>query len=325
TDEDGNTGTSSEMTFRTLPAPVIQDVEVIKTSLSSATIQFTSTNATKVNLFFGRGDSLGDSKPVNTSTEKSTYTVELDNLEDGTKYSFRPDGTDSDGNTYNGDSYTFTTPPRPRISNLQFQPILGEPTSTQQVTWTTNVPTNSQIVYGTANLPENDMVESSYVLEHSMIMKGLKDDSEYSLMAMSRDIDGNLATSDRQTFRTALDTRPPVVSEIKSEASIKGNGGDAKGQLIISWKTDEPSSSQVMYGQASKSYSGSTVDNSRYSQEHTVVISDLHTSSVYYFQPYSCDQANNCTKGEEKSIIIGRPSESVLTIVISALTKVFRF
>ncbi|MCA9329731.1 fibronectin type III domain-containing protein, partial [Candidatus Saccharibacteria bacterium] len=270
TDEDGNTGTSSEMTFKTLPAPTIQDVEVIKTSLSGATIKFTSSNATKVNLYFGRGDSLGDSKPVNTSTEKSTYTVELDNLDDGSKYSFRPDGTDSDGNTYNGDTYTFSTPPRPQIYNLKFQPVTGEPTSTQKVTWSTNVPTNSQISYSTTDVPAKEIVDSSYVTEHSMTIKNLKDDSEYSLVATGRDIDGNLATSDNQTFRTALDTRPPVISDIKSEVSIKGNGGDAKGQLIVSWKTDESSSSQVMYGQASKTYNGSTVDNSKYSQEHTV-------------------------------------------------------
>ena len=86
TDEDGNTGTSSELSFTTLPAPVIKNVEVIKTTLSTATVQFTSVDATKVNVLYGQTESFGGVKELNTASSESTYTVELDGLEDGITY-----------------------------------------------------------------------------------------------------------------------------------------------------------------------------------------------------------------------------------------------
>lgn len=326
TDEDGNVGRSGELMFTTLPAPAIKDVTIIKKSLNSAVVQFTSTDAVNVKINFGKSPILGGLKVINTSVAESTYTVELDGLDDGTTYYLRPDGTDTDGFTYEGNALSFSTPPRPRITNLRFQPIAGEPTSTQKVTWQTNVPTSSMVTYGLDATNGTDSIDSKLVTEHAVTVKDLKDNSNYFLLAQSRDADGNLAVSDRQTFRTALDTRSPKISDVNVEASVKGTGADARGQIVVTWKTDEPTTSQVAYGQgsgANSSYTNSTIDDTRLQTEHTVVISDLHTSSVYYLQPVARDGANNLTKGDEQSAIIGRPTDNVMTIILNALYRTF--
>jgi alpha-tubulin suppressor-like RCC1 family protein len=326
TDEDGNTGLSSELTFTTLPAPIVKDVLVIKKSLTSALVQFTSVNADKIDLLYGKSDGFGGLVSINTSRSESTYTVELTGLDDGTGYLFKINTYDSEGNNYDSHRIdNFSTPPRPKISDLRFQPINGEPTSTQKVTWTTNVPTDSTITYGIVGTNGTDIYLSKQSTDHEIIIRGLEDDSSYFLLPQSRDADGNLAVGDRQFFKTALDTRPPEISDIRVTSSIKGNGSDGKGQIVVYWKTDEAATSQVAYalGASGNDYPNSTVEDAQLTIDHVVIISDLSVSNVYHLQPVSKDRSGNMTTGENKSTVIGRPTESILNIILKSIQGIF--
>jgi len=327
-DEDGNIGVSGELSFTTLPAPVVKDVEVIKKSLNSALIQFTSTDATRVSINYGKTDSFGGIKTINTSSSESSYIIELDGLDDGALYSYKLTTFDSEGNQYDTRQInTFTTPARPQISNLRFQPVEGEPTSTQEVSWTTNVPASSTITYGKTGTNGVDIFSSRMTTDHKSVVRGLEDDSQYFLLAQSRDADGNLAVSDRQFFRTALDTRPPKISDVLVETSVRGNGSEARGQIVVSWKTDELATSQVAYadGGGGTEYTSKTAQDGRLTTDHVVIISDLPVSRVYQLQPISEDQSRNETSGSNQSAIIGRASDSVLNIILNALNRVFGF
>ena len=326
TDEDGNTGVSTELSFTTLPAPVVKNIQVIRTTLNSATIQFTSMDASKVSMSYGKTEAFGGLTSVNTSGNESPYTIELTGLEDGSVYFYKINTFDSDGNLYDSRRIdSFTTPARPVISKLRFQPVAGEPTSTQMVTWTTNVPTNSTVTYGKVGANGSDVYISKMTNDHEITLRGLEDDSQYFLLAQSRDANGNLALSDRQIFKTALDTRPPKITGTRVETSIKGNGSEARGQIVVSWKTDEPSTGQVAYadGSGGSDYPNRTAEDARLTADHVVIISDLPTSKVYHLQPISRDRSLNATKGKDKSAIIGRASESVLNIILNSLHGIF--
>lgn len=97
---------------------------------------------------------------------------------------------------------------------------------------------------------------------------------------MSRDADGNLATSTDKNLKLRQDTRPPKVSSSSIEPSIRGTGAEARGQFIVSWKTDEPSSSQVEYAEGSEAtdFNSKTTEDSQLTTEHIVVVSDLPNS-----------------------------------------------
>ncbi len=327
TDEDGNTGTSSEYSFVTSPAPVVKEVATKKINLTSATIDFTSKGATKVKIYYGKSESFGGTKIINTSIAESNYSTELAGLEDGSKYYYKIDTFDDDGNEYEGNIFSFTTPQRPKIANLKFEPITGEPTSTQRITWSTNVAANSAVTYGVVGSGGSDITSAELKTEHEIIIRDLTDNSEYFLVAQSRDADGNLATSDRQTFHTALDTRPPKIKDLTVESTIRGTGSEARGQLIVSWNTDEPSTSQVAYGEGSTgtTTTSQTTEDANKTTEHTVVISDLSTAKVYNVSALSRDKASNQAKSEPQSAIIGRASESVLSIIFNTMQKIFGF
>jgi hypothetical protein len=328
TDVDGNIGMSDEFSFKTQPAPSTQEVAVIRAGLSTAQLKFTSTDAAKVIIQYGRSDSFGGSKSISTSLTKSSYEAELVGLDDGSKYFFRLNTFDADGNEYPGGTiFTFTTPARPVISNLAFQPVDGEPTSTQRVSWKTNVPTSSLLRYAATGAAQEEMSESTLVTEHEITVKNLKDDTLYSLSAESRDAGGNLATSDIQTLRTALDTRPPKVTDVKVETTVRGTGTEARGQIVVSWKTDEPATSQVAYGQGSglRTFNNRSSEDATLTTEHIVIIADLATSRVYTVQPVSKDRSGNGVDGPTRSGIIGRASDSVISIVLNALRGIFGY
>jgi hypothetical protein len=210
---------------------------------------------------------------------------------------------------------------------LRFQPITGEPTSTQKVTWDTNVASTSQVTFGEVGTEGDGTANPKLVTKHEVIIRDLKDDTEYFLVAQSRDNAGNTATSDKQIFKTALDTRPPQISDINIEASIRGTGADARGQIIVSWHTDEPATSQVGYapGSNASEFTNKTSEDSALSFEHIVIISDLPTSRVFTVAPISGDEAKNSAQGESQPAIIGRASDSVLTIILNTLRSVFGF
>ncbi|MFZ1323882.1 MAG: LamG-like jellyroll fold domain-containing protein [Candidatus Saccharimonadales bacterium] len=325
TDEDGNTGTSQEFTFTTAPAPTVREIETSRIGLSGATVQFKTKGAAKVTIYYGQSDSFGGLKSINTSSEESQYTFDLDNLADGSKYFYKLSAFDSEGTEYAGNVFSFTTPPRPRISNMRFQPVAGEPTSTQLVSWQTNVPSTSMVIYGKVGGQAREIQSSELKSSHEVRISGLEDDSTYFIIAQGRDKDNNLAVSDRQQFKTALDTRSPVVTEISIESSIRGTGAEARGQVVISWKTDEPSMSQVGYADGSNAtvFNSRTAEDTELTTEHLVIVSDLPPSKVYSLQPMSKDRAGNIGLGEPQSAIIGRASESVLTIILNTLQRVF--
>ncbi|HEV7454494.1 MAG TPA: LamG-like jellyroll fold domain-containing protein [Candidatus Saccharimonadales bacterium] len=327
TDGDGNTGVSQEYSFTTAPPPSMKEILTLSVGLSDSKIQFTSRNAQKVSLLYGKTEGFGGVKTLNTSSAESTYTIDISGLEDGVKYFYKLVAYDSEGNSYEGSTFSFSTLPRPRITNVRFQPVPGEPTSTQQVSWETNVAASSGILYGKVGTAGTEVNDPQMTTEHQITVRDLEDDSEYFLIARSRDASGNLATSDRQVFRTALDTRPPKISNVTVESSIRGTGAEARGQAVISWHTDEPATSQVAYAEGSSAtvFNSRTAEDVALSLEHIVIISDLPTSKVYSVQAVSRDKAGNAGTGASKSAIVGRSSDNVLTIVLNSLKKVFGF
>lgn len=145
------------------------------------------------------------------------------------------------------------------------------------------------------------------------------------MIAQGRDANGNLAVSDRQVFKTALDTRPPLISEVVIEASVRGTGAEARGQIVVSWKTDEPSTSQVAFGEGSNlnTFNNKTAEDGQLTTEHLVIVSDLPPSKVYSIAPVSKDKAGNQVQAKSEAAIIGRASDGVLNIVLNTLKKVF--
>jgi hypothetical protein len=109
--------------------------------------------------------------------------------------------------------------------------------------------------------------------------------------------------------------------------SIRGTGSEARGQIIVSWKTDEPTTSQDAYGEGigGGTYTTRTVEDTNLVTDHLVIVSDLPTSRTFHLIAISRDKASNEGESEDHTTIIGRASESVIGIIFNALQKIFAF
>lgn len=330
TDEDGNTGLSDEKVFSTLDAPSVSEPGVKVQGITNVTLQFTTNGATSAKVYYGKSTSFGGTSEIATSTSSSTYNLTLEGLEDGTKYFYKINTFDSDGDEYQGNTLSFETLPRPRISNIKLQQVARTAQSTMLVTWETNTETSSIITYAPQGNPAEarDQVDTSLIAgEHRMLIQGLQPQTNYTLLVSGRDKAGNEALGDRQTFTTSTDSRPPLISDLKIETNIvKGTEGNQTAQLLISWNTDEPATSQVEFGEGTgTSYSQSTQQDKNLTFNHLVIIPGMQTSKVYHLRALSVDKADNLSASIDTVSITPKSTDNALDLVISNLQEAFGF
>ncbi len=331
TDEDGNTGLSDEYSFTTDPAPAVQEVAATSVNLSSAMIQFTSKDASKAKVYYGPTTAFGGIKEINVSALETTYSVDLTGLADGTKYFYRVNLFDSEGEEYQGDIYSFTTLPRPRVSNVRIQQVRNSAQPAVLVSWQANTEISSIVTYwpqGETGSARDEVNVTRKAGEHQMLIRGLLPNTNYNLQVKGRDKIGNEANSDTQTFTTATDTRPPLISEISIEGSTvpptQTAGQDSTAQLVVAWNTDEPATSQVEFGEGSgSSYSQTTQLDNKLTYNHLVVISNLTPSKVYHLRAVSKDEAGNLTHSVDNVVITPKATDNALDLVISNLGQAF--
>lgn len=333
TDEDGNTGESEEKNFTTAAAPTVHDVVTKNIALTSAIIEYTVKDTSKVKIYYGTTTSFGGIKEISTSTTETTYTTQLAELTDDTKYYYKINKYDSENAEYEGDVYSFETLPRPKISNVVLETVANTAETTIRVSWKTNTEVSSIITFYPENDPSNTRDEVKVALEkgeRTMVIRGLLPQTKYLLVVKGRDKLGNEASSDLQRFTTSTDTRPPRILNLKviggTIPPVGFAAGEVKAQLIITWDTDEPATSQVEFGQ------GSGVDYSQKSQydgnigtNHTVILSGLIPSQVYHFRALSADSAGNTATSVDTATIAPKATRSALDLVIKNLSEAFGF
>lgn len=333
TDEDGNTGTSDEKSCSTDAAPTVRDVSVTNIGLASAVINYTTKDASKVKIYYGKTTSFGGIKEVSTSTSETTYATSLTGLDDGVKYYYKINTFDSEDEEYEGTILDFTTLPRPRISNVRIQQVRGTAQPTILVTWTTNTEVSSIVTYypeGSYSQARDEVNVALVKGNHRMILRSLFPDTSYILIVKGRDKIGNEATSDTQKFTTATDTRPPQISELHVEGEVippvVGTVQESRGQLIVSWNTDEPATSQVEFGEGTgTTYSQKTQEDANLTFNHLVVISNLTPSKVYHLRAIAKDKAGNAGYSIDTVTITPKATENALNLVITNLQEVFGF
>jgi hypothetical protein len=330
TDEDGNTGSSPELSFRTSEAPDVKDVSVTNISVSSALIKYTSRGANTVKIYFGKSTGFGGIKEIPTSPIESQYTSQLTGLDDGTKYYYKINSLDADGNEYQGTTLDLTTLPRPRLFDINFSQIRGTAQPSILVTWNSNTEVSTVVSYYEANKSANVKDETNPNLIKGInraILRNLNPETSYGMVIKARDKVGNEVISDVYQFTTAIDTRPPTISGLKIESVVPAKSGQSTGaQIIVSWNTDKPATSQVEFGEGTTgNYSQKTQEETTLKQNHLVVISDLTASKVYSIRALSRDKAGNIGKSNGNNTLTPKAVDSALDIVITILSDAFSF
>jgi outer membrane lipoprotein-sorting protein len=101
-----------------------------------------------------------------------------------------------------------------------------------------------------------------------------------------------------------VDKTPPVISEI-SASSITETGA------VITWTTDEDSTSQVEYGTTS-AYGSTTTLNENLVTSHSVTLSELTSGTTYHYRVKSKDASGNEKNSGDYTFITASPGEPTI-------------
>lgn len=330
TDEDGNTGESAEHQFTTQPPPEVKDIRVVDISINTALVEFTTIGASQVNLYYGQTTSFGGLEEIQTSTSEQNHTIKLSGLLDGTKYYFRVNALDSEGNEFDNVGYwDFTTLVRPQITNVEIQEIEGAAQPAVLVEWESNTDISSILTYNVQGEPDSAINETdpNYKTKHRMLVINLVSQTKYELVLQGTDIAGNNAVSDTYTFDTKTDTRPPVIRNIKIEKTILDDAqNDNNAQVIISWETDEDAKSFVEYGEGSSgNYNNKLQGTDSYETRHVVVVSNLDPATGYSFRLSSTDEAGNQGFSSNYIIVTPEGNQDAIQIIFDSFSRIFGF
>jgi hypothetical protein len=315
---------SQIFSFRTAEVARIFNVQSSEPTLSSAVLSWQTSVPTTARIEYGLTRDYGFSQD-DASGMTGSHIFRLSDLASGTTYHYRIVATTDYGSQILSDDYTFTTIARPRVSNISFQPINTANTLAVKVAWTTNVPTSSDVTYSALGVKR---AESSAELtrEHEVVISDLASSTEYDFLIGGRDQYGNQAASDRQKWRSGIDTKAPTISELSISATTVQGSGNAKAQLIISWRTDEPSTTQLQYGPGSSNkFTKKTPLDPQPTVDHVVVLSGLDLAQVYRIQPITRDISGNTTYGAKLATVTPDRQQSPLDVVLDTLQRIFRF
>lgn len=318
---------SSDYTFETMKAPDITEVNVSDITLSSATISWVTTTISTSEIHYGVSMDYGASVTEESGAMTTNHTVRLNALLSGTTYHFKIVGRDADGVEIYSEDNLFNTIAYPRIINLRYQKMEREGQYGMQVDWETNVPTSANVRY----YPRDDEaavlddMSSDMATVHSVFVTGLLDNTVYKMVVQGRDVYGNLAESEVTEFTTDIDTRPPVITKLVVETANQGVGKDAKAQIVVSWETNEVSTSQVEYGigVGGQSYTSKSSEDGSLNNVHVIILSDLKPGTPYSIRAISKDAVGNTGYSLDYTVVTQIPGESVLDIILSTLRQNF--
>lgn len=305
-------------------SPTIGGVEVSDITLTTAIISWQTTVVTTSIIEYGTDATYGSRIEDVSLGSTTNHVIRMKDLTQGVKYHFRVLGESPNTGTIaaNVDS-TFSTLTMPTISDISIKDLSS---LSATVTWKTNAPADSFVDFGIdgANMSQG---RSEEVTEHAVTLIGLKPATTYQYRIKSRDQYSNQATSEIRSFQTIIDTTAPVISDLKSESSIISDAnGNSKAQIIISWSTDEPSTSMVRYAKGvakSGDYPLSTQEDLNLTTSHVIIISSLEPSVTYHMKVVSKDSSGNIGASDDYTVLTLNQQKSLTQYIIQLLEERF--
>lgn len=320
-----------------IPAPIFNADPRVDVESGKATIYW-RTNVEASGLVAYTADSQYNPDSLNPYTTiigdpnsfKSEHAIELFGLEPNTVYHYQLRSKGQIGPMAVTGDYTFRTSIETiQISNFYSQVIDD---NSAVFKWVTNKESDSKITYTPyrgdllAVEESKEIKDSVRTVIHEVTISDFQPGVRYNIRIESEDINGNIATEIIDPFSTSEDDYPPIISQIKTNSSISSDR-DGKIQTVVSWITNEPSTTMVYYMEGvhgpNVELSGKTEKKNDYSRDHVVLFTEFSPGTVYTFRVESIDSGGNKTLSDPNTFMTPRKSESIIDVIIRVLEDTF--
>lgn len=266
----------------------------------------------------------------NSDEQVTNHEVKLYNLSPGTTYHYQLRSKALLGHLASSRDYSFTTNLEEIKITSFFTTIVDDQTAVFK--WVTNKKSDSAIKYAPYHGNILAIDESKSVKDntqstiHEIKIENLTGGTFYDVELSSMDENGNVANESLAKFSTSEDDLPPVLSNIKTDSTVFLDRS-SKTQTIISWLSNEPSTSRVYYQEGvhggTAVLSESTDLNNNYTKEHVMVITKFKPGVVYSFRVESIDSGGNVVKSSPHTFMTAKKKDSIIQIIMNILENTF--
>lgn len=320
-----------------IPIPILSGAPEIDISADQATIYWAtdreanSTVAIAPTSFYNPDATEPYQQIVgNTEDYVRDHEVTIYNLEPNTEYHYQLRSKSRFGPMISSRDFTFRTPLEELEISSFFTSVENDQTAVFR--WVTNKAANSEVRFSPyhGNVVAGDeqriVKDNGLSVIHEIRIEDFEGGVFYEVVLASEDEEGNLVTETLPRFSTSEEDLPPIISHIKTDSTVFVDRSD-KIQTVISWLTNEPSSSQVYYQEGvhggDARLANSTPLNSSFSKEHVVVISNFDPGKVYTFRVESSDSGGNTSISKVHTFMTAKKKESIIQIIINILENTF--
>lgn len=310
--------------------PFISKPEVVDITEQSATVRW-NTNISSYSVLDYAKDSeyvAGKDYPNELTDLRATTTVhamDLVNLEPNTKYHVSARSFVFPQVIGKSPDITFVT----KAGNIKAQ-VIDVGNDTFRVVWSTDVETSSIVEYiNTATGISNKQSDEKLTTRHDVQIKNLTPGATYSIRAYGVTKDGNpVEMKGKLTITLSRDTTAPQVSSLKIDSALVPGRTD-RIQSVVTWKTDEPSTSVVAYeegsGAADAELKNKVEDKIGIVTDHVVILPNLKPGTIYRIQVSSVDSAGNVLVLPVRTIVTPRQNESIVDVIFKNFSDTFQF
>ena len=266
-------------------APVISGVSTSNITNSGATITWNTDEASTSQIEYGTTTSYGSSTTIDNNMVTS-HSVTVSGLLSWTTYHFKVKSQDAASNLATSGDFTFstlappdTTPPTGTITINNNAAYATTTSVTLTLTCSDTESTCAEMRLSnngtTWNAWETYAATKSWTLTSGDGMK--------TVYVKYKDNASNISSN--YTDNITLDSTTPTISGI-------GAGSISSSTVVISWTTNEASTTQVEYG-TTISYGSSTTLDTNLVTSHSVSLTGLSFSTAYHYRVKSRDEAGN--------------------------------
>ncbi|MBI4049268.1 MAG: fibronectin type III domain-containing protein [Candidatus Doudnabacteria bacterium] len=262
---------------------------------------------------------LGD--PEENTTRHQVY---LPNLTPQTIYHYQVMSKSSLGEWAKSADRTFQT--LALTSEVEGFKFTGIRETEAAIEWETQLPTKTIIdVVDSKTGATKTYEEPSYLLDHQFTISGLVPATSYSARIVAIDESGNRSAANVFPFSTFISLNPPEITRVRANTSLIP-GKIEKIQTIITWATNKPASSRVLYDETlSGELKLSTPLDANLVMDHAVITTAFKPGRVYRFRAESTDAAGNASFSQDFTLLTPRPKETVIDLIFKNFEQTFGF
>ncbi len=327
-----------EKLAQSIPAPILSGEPRVLTTAYTATVAWRTNKEANSLVAYSPEDSFkisssGESfsQIVGNSDDRTTsHVVEINELKPDTTYIYQVRSKSPIGPSSQSANFTFRTQKEAlEISSYVVQNVSNEKAVFK---WITNVDTDAMLKYipyrKNALAVDEAKIKTDKTLSliHEIAVNDLEAGTVYQVEISGKDSKGDNTSTVIPTFATSNDDLPPIIYQVQSSSAINQGKNDTI-QTVISWMTNESSTSKVYYakglGEDSDLLLSASQSDLGYTKKHIAVITKLEPGAIYRFMVESVDSTNNASASKVFTILTPRKQETVFDVIKKNFVDVF--